>query len=164
QRSAQEISNFSAKDSAKYLEFQDSLQKIGRVIGDALRLSPPDIDDPSRSDLWGMLQTGRALRKLGKRDMYRVLRWGPMAVADLVAEFFETELLRATVAARGIFGTFLGPWSAGSSLVLLIRSASDPHPVGSASFAIGRIGAVTQALAAAAQAAGAEIRTGAEVS
>ena len=162
-RSAQEISNFSAKDSAKYLEFQDSLQKIGRVIGDALRLSPPDIDDPSRSDLWGMLQTGRALRKLGKRDMYRVLRWGPMAVADLVAEFFETELLRATVAARGIFGTFLGPWSAGSSLVLLIRSASDPHPAGSASFAIGGIGAITQAMAAAASKAGAEIRTDADV-
>lgn len=162
-RSAQEISRFSTKDSAKYLEFQDSLQKIGRVIGDALRLSPPDIDDPSRSDLWGMLQTGRALHKLGKRDMYRVLRWGPMAVADLVAEFFETELLRATVAARGIFGTFLGPWSAGSSLVLLIRSAGDPHPAGSANFAIGGIGAVTQAMAAVASKAGAEIRTGADV-
>ena len=40
--------------------------------------------------------------------MYRVLRWGPMAAADLVAEFFDTEPLRATVAARGIFGTFLG--------------------------------------------------------
>ena len=64
--------------------------------------------------------------------MYRLLRWGPMAVADLVAEYFETELLRATIAARGIFGTFLGPWSAGSSLVLLIRAAGDAHPAGSA--------------------------------
>jgi phytoene dehydrogenase-like protein len=162
-RAAQEISKFSAADSVKYLEFQESLQKIARVIGEALKLSPPDIDDPSRSDLWGMLQTGRALRKLGKRDMYRVLRWGPMAVADLVAEFFETELLRATVAARGIFGTFLGPWSAGSSLVLLIRSAADPHPSGSAGFAIGGMGAITQAMAAAARKAGAEIRTGADV-
>src|SRR5205807_450481 len=160
QRSAQEISNFSAKDSAKYLEFQDSLQKIGRVIGEALKLSPPNIDDPSRSDLWGMLQTGRALRKLGKKDMYRVLRWGPMAVADLVAEFFETELLSATVAARGIFGTFLGPWSAGSSLVLLIRAAGDSHPAGSTCFAVGGMGAVTQAMASAAKKAGAEIRTG----
>ena len=118
---------------------------------------------PARGDLWGMLQTGRAIRKLGKKDMYRLLRWGPMAVADLVAEYFETELLRATIAARGIFGTFLGPWSAGSALVLLIRAAGDPHPAGSAQFAAGGIGAVTQAMAAAAQAAGAEIRTGAEV-
>ena len=57
--------------------------------------------------------------------MYRLLRWGPMAVADLAAEWFETELLRATIAARGIFGSFLGPWSAGSSLLLLLRAAED---------------------------------------
>jgi phytoene dehydrogenase-like protein len=84
-------------------------------------------------------------------------------VADLVAEFFETELLRATIAARGIFGTFLGPWSAGSSLVLLIRGAADAHPAGSAWFAQGGMGAVTQAMASAAKQAGAEIRSGAEV-
>ena len=154
---------FSAKDALKYLEFQESLQKIGRVIGEALRLAPPNIDDPSRTDLWGMLQTGQALRRLGKKEMYRILRWGPMAVADLVAEFFETELLRATIAARGIFGTALGPWSAGSSLVLLIRAAGDSHPAGSAFFAEGGTGAITQAMAAAAKEAGAEIRTGAEV-
>src|SRR5262249_3360755 len=141
----------------------ESLRKIGSVISEALRLPPPNIDDPSSSDLWSMLKTGRSLRKLGKKDMYRVLRWGPVAVADLVAEFFETELLRAVVAGRGIFGTALGPWSAGSSLVLLIRSAGDPHPAGSASFAIGGVGAITQAMAAAAREAGAEIRTSADI-
>ena len=160
---AQEISKFSAKDAEQYPVFQQSLEKIGRVISDALKLAPPNIDDPSRGDLWAMLQTGRALRKLGKKDMYRLLRWGPMAVADLVAEFFETELLRATIAARGIFGTAMGPWSAGSSLVLLIRAAGDPHPAGSSFFAIGGIGAITQAMSAAAKEAGAEIRTSAEV-
>jgi phytoene dehydrogenase-like protein len=80
-----------------------------------------------------------------------------------VAEYFETELLRGTIAARGIFGTFLGPWSAGSSLVLLIRAAADEHPAGSCWFASGGMGAVTQAMASAVQQAGAEIRSGAEV-
>jgi phytoene dehydrogenase-like protein len=162
-RATEEIGKFSAKDAERYPVFQQALEKIGRVIGDALKLAPPNIDDPSRGDLWAMLQTGRALRKLGKKDMYRLLRWGPMAVADLVAEFFETELLRATIAARGIFGTAMGPWSAGSSLVLLIRAAGDPHPAGSSFFAIGGTGAITQAMAAAAKEAGAEIRTSAEV-
>src|SRR3954468_3043948 len=162
-RAAQEISKFSAKDAERYPVFQQSLEKISRVISDALKLAPPNIDDPSRGDLWAMLQTGRALRKLGKKDMYRLLRWGPMAVADLVSEFFETELLRATIAARGIFGTAMGPWSAGSSLVLLIRAAGDPHPAGSSFFAIGGTGAITQAMTAAAKEAGAEIRTSAEV-
>src|SRR5215472_13137321 len=160
---AQEIAGFSQKDAAQYPVLQESLSKIGRVIAEVLKLTPPDIDDPNRADLWAMLQTGRSLRKLGKKDMYRLLRWGPMAVADLVAEFFETELLRAVVAARGIFGTALGPWSAGSSLVLLIRAAGDSHPAGSASFAIGGTGAITQSMAAAAKQAGAEIRTDAEV-
>jgi phytoene dehydrogenase-like protein len=67
------------------------------------------------------------------------------------------------IAARGVFGTFLGPWSAGSALVLLIRAAADPHPAGSPSFAAGGMGALTQAMASAAKAMGVEIRTGAEV-
>ena len=162
-KAAEEISKFSAKDAANYPEFQRSLEKIGRVISEVLNTTPPDIDNPSNSDLWSMLKAGKAIRDLGKKDMYRLLRWGPMAAADLVAEYFETELLRAVVAARGIFGTFLGPWSAGSSLVLLLRAAADSHPAGSGWFAAGGMGAVTQAMAAAARQAGAEIRTGAEV-
>src|SRR5262245_40990228 len=86
QKSAQEVAKFSARDAARYPQFQQSLARISRVIADALALAPPDIDDPSKSDLWGMLQTGRAIRKLGKKDMYRLLRWGPMAIADLVTE------------------------------------------------------------------------------
>ena len=86
-----------------------------------------------------------------------------MPVADLAAEFFETELLRATIAARGIFGTAVGPWSAGSSLVLLLRAAADPNPAGGNFFVAGGIGALTQAMAIAAQQAVAEIRTDAEV-
>jgi len=163
QKSAREIAKFSQKDATKFPELQESLRKMGGVIGEALRLTPPDIDDPTKADLWGMLQTGRSLRKLGKKDLYRLLRWGPMAVADLVSEYFETELMRATIAARGVFGTFFGPWSAGSALVLLIRAAGDPHPAGSSQFPIGGAGAITQAMTSAAKAAGAEIRTNADV-
>ena len=96
--------------------------------------------------------------------MYRLLRWGPMAVADLVAEYFETELLRATIAARGIFGTFLGPWSAAAVWCLLIRAAGDrsSRRLGAASLPAAWA-PVTQAMAAAAKQAGAEIRTDAEV-
>ena len=162
-KSAEEISKFSQRDATRYPEFQQSLEKMGKVIGEVLALAPPNIDDPSKADLWGMLQTGRAVRKLGKKDMYRLLRWGPMAVADLVAEYFETELLRATIAARGIFGTFFGPWSAGTSLVLLIRAAGDTHPAGSTHFAVGGMGSVTEAMTSAAKAAGAEIRSNVEV-
>jgi phytoene dehydrogenase-like protein len=163
EKSTEQIAAFSQKDAGKYLEFERSLAKISKVMAEALATTPPDIDHPSSGDLWSMLKTGRAIRKLGEKDMFRLLRWGPMAVADLAAEYFETELLRAVIAARGVFGTFLGPWSAGSALVFLIRAAADPHPAGGACFAAGGIGAVTNAMAGAAQAAGAEIRTNAEV-
>jgi phytoene dehydrogenase-like protein len=166
-KAAQEIAQWSPKDAASYADFGAALGKIGNVIGEALALTPPNIDSPSSGDLWGMLKTGRSIRNLGKKDLYRVLRWGPMAVADLVAEFFDTEPLRATIAARGIFGTFLGPWSAGSALVLMLRAAADQSqnvsPAGSVQFPAGGVGAVTLAMAAAAKQAGAEIRTGAEV-
>src|SRR5678816_952022 len=98
-----------------------------------------------------------------KKDEYRLLRWGPMAVADLVGEWFETELLRAVVAARGIHGAFAGPWSAGTSLGLLWQAAHDGSAIGSASYARGGMGALSDALARAAMAAGAEIRTNANV-
>jgi phytoene dehydrogenase-like protein len=166
-RAASEIAQWSQKDAASYFDFDVALGKIGKVIGEALALTPPNIDNPSGGDLWGMLQTGRSIRNLGKKDLYRVLRWGPMAAADLVAEFFDTEPLRATIAARGIFGTFLGPWSAGSALVLLLRAAADQatnsSPAGSVQFPAGGVGAITQAMATAAQQAGAEIRTGTDV-
>ena len=162
-KAAQEITQWSAKDATGYADFATALGKISKVIGEALLLTPPNIDEPSSGDLWGMLKTGRSIRNLGKKDLYRVLRWGPMAVADLVAEFFDTEPLRATIAARGIFGTFLGPWSAGSALVLLLRAAADATPTGSVQFPTGGVGAITTAMAAAAKEAGAEIRTDAAV-
>jgi phytoene dehydrogenase-like protein len=160
---ARDIAAFSQKDATRYVELEGVLGQVGKVLAQALSLAPPNIDNPSTGDLWGMLKTGRGIRRLGEKNMYRLLRWGPMAVADFVAEWFETELLRAVVAARGIFGTFLGPWSAGSTLVYLLRAAGDAHPSGSAWFAAGGMGAMTQAMAKAAQQAGAEIRTGAEV-
>ncbi|PYU17504.1 MAG: amine oxidase [Acidobacteria bacterium] len=162
-RSAAEIVKFSTKDAEKYVEFHDVLGRISSVLGQVLSVTPPSIDHPSAADMWNLLKAGRGFRRLGKKDMFRLLRWAPMAVADLVAEWFDTELLRATVAARGIFGTALGPWSAGSSAVLLLRAVGDGNPAGAAAFPRGGMGALTQAMATAAHRAGAEIRTSAEV-
>jgi phytoene dehydrogenase-like protein len=157
------IARFSAKDAAKYAEFAAALGEIAEVFAQLCSITPPAIDKPSPEDFWNLLKTGRSVRGLGKRRIFDLLRWGPMAAADFVSEFFETELIRATIAARGIFGTALGPWSAGSTAVLLMRAAADAHPVGTAAFPRGGMGALTNALADAARKAGAEIRANAEV-
>ena len=163
QRSVSEIEKFSAKDAKRYPEFIDSFAKIGAVLAPILSLTPPSIDHPTANDAWQFGKIGLAFRGLGKTDEYRLLRWGPMAVADLVAEWFETEVLRATVAARGISGSFAGPWSAGTSLGLLLQAALDANPIPPATFVKGGMGELTKALAAAASASGVEIQTNAEV-
>ena len=163
QRSVADIQKFSAKDAASYGEFGAGLGRVGTIIEQLLLLTPPVIEKPSKEDIWKLLKVGRRVRGLGKKEMMRLIRWGPMAAADFVAEFFETDLLRAAVAARGIFGAALGPWSAGSTTLLLLRAAADPYPVGNSAVPRGGMGALTAALAAAAKEAGAEIRTSAEV-
>jgi len=162
-KTAGAISHISAKDGSRYAEFAQSLEEVAGVFGQLASITPPRIDKPSPEDLWNLLKAGRSIRGLGKTGIFDLLRWGPMAVADFVSEFFDTELLRAVIAARGILGCRLGPRSAGSTAVLLLRAAADAHPVGSASFPRGGLGEFTRALADAAKKVGAEIRTGAEV-
>lgn len=162
-RSAEQISSFSKADGAKYPEFAWALRNLGGVLVRLLEEPPPSIDHPTASDLWSLAKAGKKLHDLGDKDLYRLLRWGPMPVADLVAEWFEHELVRSTVAARAIFGSFLGPRSAGSSAMLLLRAALDPHPAGRPWFAKGGMGSLAKALATAAAAAGVQIRPGAEV-
>jgi phytoene dehydrogenase-like protein len=162
-KTAAEIARHSEKDAAKYTQFAETLDHLFTVFGEIVSITPPAIDSPSPEDFWNLFKAGRGIRSLGKYGIFDLLRWGPMAVADFVSEFFETDLLRAVIAARGIFGTALGPWSAGSTAVLLLRAAADSHPVGSAAFTRGGLGSLTLALADAARKAGVEIRTNAEV-
>jgi phytoene dehydrogenase-like protein len=162
-QTAASIAPFSARDATRYPEFQTTLARMADVLSRVQDAAPPDIDRPSAGDLWMALQAGRRFRALGRRDGFRLLRWMPMAAADLVGEWCETDLLRAAIAARGIHGTFFGPWSAGSGAVLLLAAAHDPLPGGGMLTARGGPGALASALASAAQAAGATIRTGADV-
>jgi phytoene dehydrogenase-like protein len=162
-KAAEAIAAFSKRDSEKFEEFHCVLGRLAEAVAPAVNAPPPEIDKPGVGDLWNLLQTGRRIRGLGEKDMYRLMRWVPMPIADLVSEWFETEILRATIAARGIFGNMLGPASLGSSAVLLLRAAGDPHPTGTSFTPRGGAGALTEALAEAAKAAGAEIRTGAEI-
>jgi phytoene dehydrogenase-like protein len=163
-KTAGAITHFSAKDGTRYVEFADALEKVAGLFSQIASMTPPGIENPSPEDWWNLIRTGLNVRGLGKNGIFDMLRWGPMAVADFAAEFFDTELVRAVIAARGIFGTNLGPWSAGSTAVLLLRAAADAHPVGTSAFPRGGMGEFSRALAEAAKKAGADIRTDSEVS
>ncbi len=162
-RTADELTRTNRKDAERYPEFISTFARIGRALAPMLAMTPPDIEDLSASEVWQLGKLGWAIRGLGKKDEYRLLRYGPMAVADLAAEWFETEALRALVAIRGIAGAFAGPWSAGTSVALLLQAANGGNPFAPSVLVKGGMGALASALAQAATEAGAEIRTGAEV-
>ena len=162
-RAAASIAAFSGTDAARYPEFLDSVARISRAVRTVMETLPPSIDNPSGADAIGMLKAAKAFRSLRRADAYRLLRWLTMPAADLVGEWFESEPLRATVAAGGILGSFLAPRSAGSAALLLLLGAGEGHPIANGWQVKGGPGALADALAKAAQEAGAEIRTGADV-
>ncbi len=163
-KTVSELRAVSTRDAEAWPRFQRTTAALGKVIGSLFAATAPSVDDISGRDLWALLRTLRAFRRLDKPDAYRLLRWGPMAVGDLVGESFETESLRAGLAADGIFGTHYGPWSAGSGMVLLLRAANDHLGSSGARVAKGGPGAISQAIARAGERAGVNIRTGAGVS
>ena len=163
-RTVDGLASWSPRDAAAYPDFDRLVRTLGRFLAEIAGQTPPDIKAPGLGDAIAGLKLGRTFRGLGKRDGHTILRVLPMAVADFVAEAFETDALRASIAWRGVLYTSMGPWSAGTTAVLLGDSAgNDGGAAGQTVFAIGGPGALSDALGGAARAAGAEIRCRAEV-
>jgi phytoene dehydrogenase-like protein len=154
----------SAHDADAYAGFDRQVRALGGFLDDLGRSTPPDIKAPGLGDALSALKLGRSFKGLGRDGSRTVLRVLPMAVADLVAESFETDAIRAALAWRGVRFGNVGPWSAGTAAMLLGDAAgNDGGAAGETVFAKGGPGALSAALASAAREAGAEIRTGAEV-
>jgi len=163
-RTVEGLRSWSPADADAYPDFDRLVRALAKFIGEIAAQTPPDIHAPGLGDALAGLKLGRTFRGLGKHDAHTILRVLPMAVADFVAESFETDAIQAALAWRGVQYCSLGPWSAGSAAVLLFDAAgNDGGAAGQTVFAEGGPGAVSEALAAAARAAGAEIRCGAEV-
>jgi len=160
---AASINQLSAGDASRWREFLHTTQRIAGVIAALAQQTPPSIDDVKTRDWWPLLGVGQKARALGRRDLARLARWLPMAVADLAGEWFETDLLLAALCARAVFGNFAGPWSSGTGAMLLQRLAEDPLPVGGGMTARGGPGAVAQAIVTIAGKAGAQVLPGIRV-
>ncbi len=163
-RTADGLRARSAADSDRYATFDGLVRSLARFLGEIAGQTPPDIESPGLTDALAGLRLGRTFRGLGRQDGRTITRVLPMAVADFVAESFEIGALRAAIAWRGIQYTAMGPWSAGTTAVLLADSAgNDGGAAGQTVFARGGPGALVAALESAAREAGVEIRTGAQV-
>jgi phytoene dehydrogenase-like protein len=157
---ARAIAQFSQRDASRFPEFQSAVKTAASFISEVMASTPPEIEHPSPADLWSMLTAARRFRRLGKKHAYRLLRWAPMPVADFVSEWFESEPLCAIAAWPGIFGTALGPRSAGSTAVWLTRVGTG---WGRPQFVRGGLGGLTASLLSAARKAGVDLRVDADV-
>jgi len=163
-RTAAGLRSLSAADADRYPGFDRLVRSLAGFLGELAARTPPDIETPGLADAIAGLQLGRVFRGLGRRDGRTITRVLPMAVADFVAEWFDSDVLQAAIAWRGVQLTAMGPWSAGTTAVLLSDSAgNDGGAAGQTVFARGGPGALAAALEVAARAAGAEVRTGSRV-
>ena len=140
------------------------MHHMAMAVKPILGMVPPDPASLAPSDLRGLLRLGGHFRSLGAERFHALYKLMTMSSADYLDEWFELDPLKATKAASGIIGTFLGPRSPGSAYVLLHHYMGEIDGAFRAwGFQKGGTGAISEAIASAAREAGAEIRTGAAV-
>jgi len=157
ERAREEIAAHSRRDAERYADFRALVARVGGFVRGVLERPPPDLDARGLAARLELLKTGLRLRRLGARDMTELLRIAPMSLADWLDEWFECDLLKAALAAPGLEGAWGGPRSAGGVAAWLARECARGRDVA------GGPAAVVAALAAAARAAGVELRTQCEV-
>ncbi len=149
----EEVAGVEEAEVARYAAFRGFLRRVRGPIRKLMQSAPLD----PLGSYWPLMLTGMAVRRLGARDMTELLRLGPMCVADWMRDALGDETLRAAVAAPALRGAFTGPWSAGTAANLLLRECCAGREL------LGGGAALSAALADAARAAGAELRTSAKV-
>lgn len=155
----------SERDRKNYPRYQSEVNRLLSFLKPLFTSVLPDPATAGAGDMMELLSMGWKLHKLREKDIAEMMRVLPMAIHDYVNEFFDDAHLKGVLASEGLFGHFYGPRSAGSVYVMMYlrmgRGSANGHPW---PFAKGGIGNLTGAIAEAAKAAGAEIRTSAGVS
>jgi phytoene dehydrogenase-like protein len=139
--------------------------EMGRFAKPILGMTPPDVFSPKLADIKALRDILNRFRALPDGDRYNQVQLLTMSAVDFLDQWFETDVLKATMSASGIIGTFLGVRSPGTAYVLLHHYMGDiDGAFRSWGLSKGGTGTVSNAIASAARAAGAEIRCEAPVS
>jgi phytoene dehydrogenase-like protein len=158
-----EIAKFSLRDAERYPRYEAMLERVAAVIEPTLTMTPPNLLKPGLGDLRTLFVIGRAFRRLGTGagEAMEILTGAARPILD---RWFESEELKATLATDAIIGAMASPSMPGTAYVLFhhVMGETDGKR-GVWGYVRGGMGGLTQALAAAARARGAEIRCNAEV-
>jgi len=163
-RTRREIARHSKLDAEAYDEYGKAMVDMARFVKPILNMTPPDPMSLDPRELMKLLFLGRRFRGLADVDRYNQVQLMTMSAVDFLDQWFETDVLKATMSASGIIGTFLGVRSPGTAYVLLHHYMGEiDGAFRSWGFARGGTGAISNAIASAAREAGVEIRTKAPV-
>src|SRR5579859_6522353 len=159
-----EIARHSRVDAEAYDEFGKAMQAMCRFVKPILSMVPPDPTTLNPRELMKLLFIGRRFQGMTSYDKYNQVQLMTMSAIDFLDQWFETDVLKATMSASGIIGTFLGVRSPGTAYVLLHHYMGEIDGAFRAwGFARGGTGAISNAIADAAREAGVEIRTQAPI-
>ncbi len=163
-RTIRELRRWSATDAEAYEEYGQLMVEMARFIKPILAITPPDLTSLDPRPLMPLAGLARRFQQLPQRQQAVFVQLMTMSASDFLDQWFETDPLKATMAASGIIGTFQGVKSPGTAYVLL------HHYMGEIDGAFrawgipkGGTGGVSNAIAGAARALGAEIRLEAPV-
>jgi len=163
-KSIREIRRHSRVDAEAYDEFSKMMTPMCRFVKPMLSMVPPDPTTLNPRDLKQLHFMMQRFRELSSDERYTLIQLMTMSSADFLDQWFETDVLKATMSASGIIGTFLGIRSPGTAYVLLHHYMGEiDGAFRSWGFSRGGTGAISNAIAAAACEAGVEIRTKAAV-
>ena len=159
-KTRREIARHSRLDAEAYDEYGKAMVEMARFVKPILNMTPPDPLSLKPRDLGKLLFLGKRFRSLAAADRRNQLQLMTMSAVDFLDQWFETDVLKATMSASGIIGTFLGVRSPGTAYVLLHHYMGEiDGAFRSWGFSRGGTGAISNAIASAASEAGAEIRT-----
>src|SRR6187399_1947194 len=163
-KTRREIARHSKLDAEAYDEYGRAMVEMGRFVKPILSMLPPDPTSLDPRGLGQLLFLLRRFQRLSRQDQYNQIQLMTMSAVDFLDQWFETDVLKATMSASGIIGTFLGIRSPGTAYVLLHHYMGEIDGVfRSWGLARGGTGAISNAIAAAARQRGVEIRTNATV-
>src|SRR5215468_8280974 len=164
-RTRMEIARHSRLDAEAYDEYGKAMVEMGRFVKPILAMTAPDPTSLALKGLRDLLSVARRFQKLPEQDKYNQVQLMTMSAADFLDQWFETDVLKATMSASGIIGTFLGVRSPGTAYVLLHHYMGEiDGAFRSWGLSRGGTGAISNAIAGAAREAGVEIKTETAVS
>jgi len=159
------IAQFSKKDADAYGRWEVWLGGIADVLWPLWLAPPPRLGSPRPRDVVDQLRLAWRARGLGVRGVADVTRLFTMSVTEILDEWFESDDVKGLLANTAALGAWAGPRSRGTAYVLFHLSMGDPGDghMGGWGFVRGGMGGLAAACRRAAEAHGAEVRTGAQV-